>query len=279
MIRTYNEREDKKKLLTFIKKSGVEDNVGSLDELTSKSNRLLLYECNGLRGYSYASISPNEEESITEIITYVEPKYRLKGIGTALYKEIEKLVSETKPDFLCTYIGIESGNPVGFAKKMGYEKWWGSPELVYTGGYFPKTDIEFVKYEDQFFKRFVKVVQDSYYDLHRKNDLKPYITSEKTVKQYKLNNKDKIYLILDNDQIVASVTTGEGEVDNLMVAPRYQGKGYGRKALQFGINKMLNEGYKDIRICFVEGNDNAKKLYISLGFKPLHYTQVYRKFL
>ncbi|WP_420541685.1 GNAT family N-acetyltransferase [Guptibacillus spartinae] len=64
-----------------------------------------------------------------------------------------------------------------------------------------------------------------------------------------------------------------------MVAPSYQGKGYGRKALQFGINKMLDDGYKDIRICFVEGNDNAEKLYTSLGFKPLHYTRVYRKFL
>lgn len=85
--------------------------------------------------------------------------------------------------------------------------------------------------------------------------------------------------MLKNEQIVASVTTGEGILDNLMVVPSYQGNGYGRKALQFGMNEMLEEGYEEIRICFLEGNESAERLYTSLGFKPLHNTQVYRKFL
>lgn len=85
--------------------------------------------------------------------------------------------------------------------------------------------------------------------------------------------------MLNGDEIVASVTTGDGEIDNLMVNPAYQGKGYGRKAMQFAMNKMLDAGYEKIHICYMEGNDSAEKLYYSLGFKPLQRTHVYRKIL
>lgn len=78
---------------------------------------------------------------------------------------------------------------------------------------------------------------------------------------------------------MASVTTSDGEIDNLMVSPTYQGKGYGKKALQFGMNRMLSKGYDEIRICYMEGNSNAENLYYSLRFKFLQNTHVYRKFL
>ncbi|WP_226673441.1 GNAT family N-acetyltransferase [Rossellomorea aquimaris] len=278
MLRYYCE-EDKENLVKLIEKMEIKEDVGEWGELIANSQKILLYEQNGIKGFSYYSTYDNDEEKIAQISLFVDSDYRLSGIGTALYKETEKLISESDPDFVSVYMRVESENPIPFAEKMGFTKWWGSPELIYRGGAFPKTDLEFVKYEDKFFDEFLKVVQDSYYDLHEKNDMKPYLAPEHSVEEYKLNNKDKVYLVLDHDEIVASVTTGIGEVDNLMVAPRYQGKGYGRKALQFGMNKMLEEGYNDIRICFVEGNENAEKLYTSLGFKPYHNTQVYRKFL
>ncbi|MFB4166853.1 GNAT family N-acetyltransferase [Virgibacillus sp. JSM 102003] len=279
MIRVYRDKEDKGRILALIEKMGIEEDIGDLDEVIKNSSHLLLYEESGIKGFSYGSIYMNDGESIAQVSVYVEPNSRLKGIGSALYREMEELIYEAEPDFLCTYMRVESENPIGFAKKMGLKKWWGSPELVYRGGSFPETDLEFVKYEDKFFDQFVKVVQDSYYELHEMNDIKPYLASEDSVKKYKLHKKSNVYLVLENDQIVSSVTIGEGEIENLMVAPSYQGKGYGRKSLQFGMNKMLGEGCEEIYICFVEGNEGAERLYTSLGFKPLHNTQVYRKFL
>ncbi|MBD5800149.1 GNAT family N-acetyltransferase [Bacillus pseudomycoides] len=280
MIRVYRGKEDKVSILNLIKSMGIEEEVGSLDDIVLNSMQFLLYEQNGIEGFSYSSVYANSAgESIAQISVYVEPDSRLKGIGSTLYKAMEEVISKTKPDFVCTYMRVESENPIGFAKKMGFEKWWGSLESVYKGGTFPKADIELIKYEDRFFDQFVKMVQECYYELHEKNDIKPYLAPEDGVKKYKLNNKNNVYLVLKNEQIVASVTTGEGILDNLMVVPSYQGNGYGRKALQFGMNEMLEEGYEEIRICFLEGNESAERLYTSLGFKPLHNTQVYRKFL
>ncbi|PGY02409.1 GNAT family N-acetyltransferase [Bacillus cereus] len=279
MIRAYRE-EDKVSILHLIQSMEIEEEIGSLEDIVLNSTQFLLYEQNGIEGFSYSSVYTNSAgESIAQISVYVEPDSCLKGIGSTLYKAMEEVISETKPDFVCTYMRVESENPTGFAKKMGFEKWWGSLESVYKGGAFPKTEIKFIKYEDRFFDQFVKMVQACYYELHEKNDIKPYLAPEDSVKTYKLNNKNNVYLVLEGEQIVASVTTGEGILDNLMVAPSHQGKGYGRKALQFGMNEMLETGYKEIRICFLEGNESAERLYNSLGFKPLHNTQVYRKFL
>ncbi|ASK63876.1 hypothetical protein CFK37_17775 [Virgibacillus phasianinus] len=99
------------------------------------------------------------------------------------------------------------------------------------------------------------------------------------IRKYKLNNKGNVYLALNNEQIMASVTISDGEIDNLIVSPEYQGRGYGKKALHFGINQLLNQGYKDIRICYMENNTVAENLYYSLGFKPVQTTHVYREFL
>ncbi len=279
MISSYTE-EDKEEFVSFIEKVGMSGDLNHVDELVENTKHFLLYKNPTIKGFAYSSTyNESEEETIDQVSVFVEPASRLKGIGSALSKEIEGMVYKNKPGFICAYMSVETENPIEFAQKMGYKRWWGSPELIYKGGAFPKSDFEFIPYEDKYFDRFVEVLQACYYELHKKNDMKPYIAPVESIKKYKLQNKDRVYLVLEHDQIVASVTLGNGEVDNVMVAPDYQGKGYGRKALQFSINKMLEEGFKEIRICYIEGNDHAEKLYTSIGFKPLHNTQVYRKFL
>ncbi|MGE6597560.1 GNAT family N-acetyltransferase [Bacillus proteolyticus] len=279
MIRAYSEKEDRIRTLNLIKSMGTEEEIGSLDDIVSNSTHFLLYNQNGIGGFAYSSFYKNSDgESIGQISVYVEPGSRLKGIGSGLYKAIEELVSKIKPDFVCTYMRTESENCIGFAKKMGFERWWGSLELIYKGGSFPETDITFIKYEDRFFNQFVKMVQECYYELHERNDMKPYLAPEDSIKKYKLNNESNVYVVFKNEQLVASVTVGEGTIENLMVAQSHQGNGYGRKALQFGMNKLLEDGYEDIRLCYIEGNESAEKLYNSVGFKPLHNTQVFRKF-
>ncbi|RIW30410.1 GNAT family N-acetyltransferase [Bacillus salacetis] len=279
MIRKLKDGIDKERAAEVVNEWGTAEEIGNMEEAITGSQPFLVYEQNGLKGLIFSIPDENGEETIFRINLFVDPASRLRGNGSKLYKEMEKEISKSNPDFVSVYINTEIDNPIPFAEKMGFSKWWGSPELIYKGGRFPEADVKFVKYTERFFEEFVKVVQHSFYELHAKNDLKPYLAPEDSVKKYKLNRKENVYLILDGDRIIASVTTGKGEVDNLMVSPEYQGKGYGRKALQFAMNKMLEEGYEEIRICYVEGNEGAEKLYTSMGFQPLHNTQVYRKFL
>jgi diamine N-acetyltransferase len=54
----------------------------------------------------------------------------------------------------------------------------------------------------------------------------------------------------------------------LMIDENYQGKGYGKKALQLAIEYIKKNVKPDkIKTSFVPGNEAAEKLYISTGFK------------
>jgi len=62
---------------------------------------------------------------------------------------------------------------------------------------------------------------------------------------------------------------GEVYIDTLSVAPQQQGKGIGKKLLAAAIKQAKTEGHEKIGILVDFKNPNAKKLYVSLGFKRI----------
>ena len=58
------------------------------------------------------------------------------------------------------------------------------------------------------------------------------------------------------------------DFSQFFIDERYQGKGYGKKAAQLIIDRMKQEGrFEKILLCYVEGNEGARVLFESLGFK------------
>ncbi|MGD7048999.1 GNAT family N-acetyltransferase [Rossellomorea marisflavi] len=274
MRKTVSEKEECLKLIRGSREATTE---GLENVIINGEDQLVVYDENGLLGVAYYSMEDNGEEMIATLGVFVVPNNRRQGIGRTLFAEMESRVKKRNPDFICVYIEDEELAP--FLKTKCYKHWWASPELVYKGGQLPERGLTFVPYNESYFDRYVELVQKAYIGLHKKNDIKPYLATEDIVRSYKLNRADRVYLVLDGEEMVASVTVGDGEVDNVMVEPGHQSKGLGRASLHFAINRMLDEGWSEIRICYVEGNEHAESLYRSVGFKPLNYTMVYRKFL
>lgn len=49
----------------------------------------------------------------------------------------------------------------------------------------------------------------------------------------------------------------------LFVDKRYQGKGYGKAAVALVLDAMREDGkYQKVSMCYVEGNDASKKLFL-----------------
>ncbi|MCA0987157.1 GNAT family N-acetyltransferase [Guptibacillus algicola] len=254
--------------------------IGNAEGVSLRCDKFLVFDQNGTKGIAYVTISRNDaNEKEAQVNVFVKPAFRLQGIGTALYKELEGYLIDRKPDVISAYTRVDIENHERFCNKVGFHKWWGSPELVYEGERFPEGDHEFERYDDAYFDQFVKMVQDAFYEVNKSNDIKPYLATEESVRKYQLGNKENVFLLVENGEILASVTIGDGSIVNLMVSPRHQGKGLGKKALQFGMNQLLDRGYEKVSICYMEGNRYAEKLYDSLGFKPVQTTHVYRKFL
>lgn len=57
------------------------------------------------------------------------------------------------------------------------------------------------------------------------------------------------------------------DFSQFFIDERYQGKGYGRTAVRMVLDEMRADGkYNRVSLCYVEGNDAARKLYESFGF-------------
>lgn len=53
----------------------------------------------------------------------------------------------------------------------------------------------------------------------------------------------------------------------LFIDKNYQGRGYGKAAVQLVLEKMRKEGkYQKVSMCYVEGNDASRKLFEQFGF-------------
>ncbi len=57
------------------------------------------------------------------------------------------------------------------------------------------------------------------------------------------------------------------DFSQLFIDQRYQRRGYGRAAVRLVLDEMQQEGrYDKVDLCYIEGNDAAKRLYESFGF-------------
>lgn len=61
---------------------------------------------------------------------------------------------------------------------------------------------------------------------------------------------------------------GEYYIDSFGVNPDHQGKGIGTKMLQYMITTYVHQNKQTLGLLVDEDNQDAKKLYLKLGFKP-----------
>ena len=58
------------------------------------------------------------------------------------------------------------------------------------------------------------------------------------------------------------------DFSQLFIDKRFQGKGYGKAATRMVLDTMKQDGkYSKVVLCYIEGNDAAKKLYEGFGFQ------------
>lgn len=56
----------------------------------------------------------------------------------------------------------------------------------------------------------------------------------------------------------------------ILIDERFQGKGYGTTATKLVLDRMKEDGrYHKVVLCYIEGNDAAKKLYEGFGFAEI----------
>ncbi len=87
------------------------------------------------------------------------------------------------------------------------------------------------------------------------------------------DSRSEAFIIFEDDTPVGMVMYydwephGAYDFSQLFIDERYQGKGYGKAATQLVLDRMKKDGkYQKVCLCYIEGNDAAKRLYESFGF-------------
>ena len=125
--------------------------------------------------------------------------------------------------------------------------------------------IRCVPFEKRYFEQYKQIYNECFFDMRKSLDIKPYnFLSDYTQIQEKA--KDIFLLIDESGLIIGSVACYGNEIDDLFVNKRFQGRGFGRKLLLWGINHIRAKSFAPIYLHVAEWNKRAVTLYKSVGF-------------
>ncbi|EPY2304690.1 GNAT family N-acetyltransferase [Clostridium sporogenes] len=197
---------------------------------------------------------------------YVKPSRRKEGIGSMVLKALEeKIKNAGVKEIVCDFKVNELEK--SFLYKNGYKHWFHSNFMIYTGGKFTEDNYEITNYKDRDYDKCQKIFSEAFHKMRLSVGLESTLSrpSEKQKNEYK-ENAENIFVLKDNNQIVAVARLEGNEIDEVAVAVDKQGKGYGKNLVSYSVNKLLNGGFEKVILWVVEGNP-AKFLYEKLGFK------------
>ena len=90
------------------------------------------------------------------------------------------------------------------------------------------------------------------------------------------NSRSRAFLIYEDETPVGMGLYYDCEpldaydFSQIFIDEQFQGKGYGRTAINLVLDAMKKDGkYDKVVLCYIEGNNVAKKLYASYGFMEI----------
>lgn len=143
--------------------------------------------------------------------------------------------------------------------------------MEYMGGEV-KTDINLGPFREEFFEEYKNIYNKCFYEMRKSLDIEPYYFYS-SIEQLE-DKKDKIFVLRESEELIGSVSIIDGEIDDLIVNSKYQGKGYGKKLLLYAINKMQGLKVEKITLHVAKWNEKALKLYENNGFKCVNIEKV-----
>lgn len=135
--------------------------------------------------------------------------------------------------------------------------------MEYRGGPV-ESDFFMRHYTDEDYEEYKRVYHQCFSRMRTALGLVPVECCGK--REELLKRKDQIFICEENGVLVGSVAVYENEIDDLIVAEEFQRQGWGRKFLEFSLQKMQKEGTCPIRLHVADWNRGAMELYKAMGF-------------
>ena len=140
-------------------------------------------------------------------------------------------------------------------------------KMEYKGGRSTST-LPAILLRDEHYAQYKQIVDDAFFQMRQALNIRPFDKHSRTLMHLD-DLKQNCFILLDGDQIVCGVVCGPGEIDSVVVNPKYQGQGWGRKITQFALAQLQQreQGPKPITLSVTKWNQRAIALYQSMGFE------------
>lgn len=145
-------------------------------------------------------------------------------------------------------------------------------EMEYANINLLESSIECIPFNEVYFQEYMQIYNDCFYETRKSLDIEPYnFLSEFGQIENKI---DDIFLLMEYGEIVGSIACYDNEIDDLIVNPKYQHRGYGKQLLLWGMNKIRKNNNKPITLHVAQWNENAVTLYEKVGFNVIKTERV-----
>ena len=135
-------------------------------------------------------------------------------------------------------------------------------EMKYVKPISERTEVSMVPYTSDYQEEYKQMYNSCYHEMREALDIQPYDFIQDA--SFFDEGMDAVYLLLDNGKLIGSVALKGKELDDLIVAPEYQERGYGRQILLWAMEHMQGG---QIILHVAEWNERAINLYKSCGFE------------
>ncbi|MBW9158979.1 GNAT family N-acetyltransferase [Clostridium sp. FP2] len=234
------------------------------------ASKILVYDDKGIQGFIHLMISGGyccvEMGAVTNEL--------IKTIGLKLWEEAKKIFKEKSINTIETFYVKDNLNWKQLFDEIGFEYRSSVYRFTYKGPKLSEPNLSVVKYEDKYYDDKMGLESEAFSVLRKENNIKPYnwyLSASKEALQnnrkYTLEEKEYIYLFFENNEMVGGSMVKNAEIDLLFVNIKHQGKGYGKKIIEFTVNRGLEQNAGGVNLNALASNEKALKLYKNTGFK------------
>ena len=212
------------------------------------------------------------DEARAFVYVYIFPEYRNRGYGDSAVAAAEQMIKTTPLIRITTAYNGHVEAAKRLAEKHGYHKKYSSALMEYRGEKFEEPELPVRRYRDEDFSEAYAMSDEAFHAMRLSTGCFPDSTlSEPDEEDRKecAENAENEYVIELNGEIVGYAAIEGTELDEVSIKIPHQGKGLGRKFVQYLTNRIMEKGEDIPTLWCVVGNHKARALYDSLGYQEI----------
>ena len=214
-----------------------------------------------------------DDDTEAFLFVYIFPAYRNRGYGRLALAAAERQL-KSEP-LSCIETLFISGNETAkrFAAANGYTRTFASACMQYDGKPFAEPGQNIRPYRDEDYPEAFALSAEAFHLMRVGTGCFPHSTvaqpSEESRKRWADAANDEYVYVL-NDEIIGYARLDDAELDSVSIKPPLQGKGYGRTFVRYLTDRILEKDEGEPVLWCVVGNNKARALYDSLGYRELY---------